>query len=32
LGRDAAAAAPVPIEPGTQDLTVMVEVVYAIDQ
>ncbi|MGA9310137.1 MAG: SIMPL domain-containing protein [Pseudonocardiaceae bacterium] len=32
LGRDAAAAAPVPIEPGTQDLTVMVEIVYAIDQ
>jgi hypothetical protein len=32
VGRDAAAAAPVPIEPGTQDLTVMVEVVYAIDQ
>lgn len=32
LGRDASAAAPVPIEPGTQDLTVMVEVVYAIDQ
>jgi uncharacterized protein len=32
LGRDAAAAAPVPIEPGTQELTVMVEVVYAIDQ
>jgi uncharacterized protein YggE len=31
-GRDAAAAAPVPIEPGTQDLTAMVEVVYAIDQ
>lgn len=26
------AAAQVPIEPGTQDLTVMVEVVYAIDQ
>jgi uncharacterized protein YggE len=32
LGRDAAAAAPVPIEAGTQQLTVMVEVVYAIDQ
>jgi hypothetical protein len=32
LGRDATAAAPVPIEPGTQDLNVMVEVVYAIDQ
>jgi len=32
LGRDAAAAVPVPIEPGTQDLTVMVEIVYAIDQ
>jgi uncharacterized protein YggE len=33
LGREgAAAAAPVPIEPGTQELAVMVEVVYAIDQ
>ena len=33
LGADRAAAAPqVPIEPGTQELTVMVEVVYAIDQ
>ncbi|PZS24190.1 MAG: hypothetical protein DLM60_00970 [Pseudonocardiales bacterium] len=30
--RAPAAAAPVPIEPGTQDLTVMVEIVYAIDQ
>jgi uncharacterized protein len=32
--RDAApaAAAPVPLEPGTQELTVMVEVVYGIDQ
>jgi uncharacterized protein YggE len=33
FGRDgAAAAAPVPLEPGTQELTVMVEVIYAIDQ
>ncbi len=33
LGREgAAAASPVPIEPGTQELAVMVEVVYAIDQ
>ncbi len=33
FGRDAAAAgAAVPIEPGTQELTVMVEVVYAIGQ
>ncbi|MGH3769257.1 MAG: SIMPL domain-containing protein [Pseudonocardiaceae bacterium] len=33
FGRNApGAAASVPIEPGTQDLTVMVEVVYAIDQ
>jgi hypothetical protein len=33
LGRDAAAtSAPVPVEPGTQELTVMVEIVYAIDQ
>ncbi|MGH3693745.1 MAG: SIMPL domain-containing protein [Pseudonocardiaceae bacterium] len=33
FGRDSAvAAAPVPIEPGTQELTVMVEVVHAIDQ
>ena len=33
LGREAApvAAAPVPIEPGSQKLTVMVEVVYAVD-
>ncbi len=31
-GDRAAAAAPVPIEPGTQQLTVMVEVGYAIDQ
>lgn len=31
-GDRAAAAAPVPIEPGTQQLTVMVEIVYAIDQ
>jgi uncharacterized protein YggE len=27
-----AAATPVPIEPGTQKLTVMVEVIYNIDQ
>jgi uncharacterized protein YggE len=33
FGRDAAAAgAAVPVEPGTQELTVMVDVVYAIDQ
>ncbi len=33
FSRDSAvAAAPVPIEPGTQELTVMVELVYAIDQ
>jgi uncharacterized protein YggE len=34
LYRDAApeAAAPVPLEPGTQELTVMVEIVYGIDQ
>ncbi len=32
LGREGAAAAPVPIEPGAQELAVMVEVVYAIDQ
>ncbi|MGH3822086.1 MAG: SIMPL domain-containing protein [Pseudonocardiaceae bacterium] len=34
FGRDAApvAGAAVPVEPGTQELTVMVEVVYAIDQ
>lgn len=33
LGREGTAAtAPVPIEPGTQELAVMVEVVYAIDQ
>jgi hypothetical protein len=33
LGREAApvAAAPVPIEPGSQKLTVMVDVVYAVD-
>jgi uncharacterized protein YggE len=34
LGREGApaTAAPVPAEPGSQKLTVMVEVVYAIDQ
>ena len=31
-GEALAAAAPVPIEPGTQKLTVMVEVIYNIDQ